>query len=152
MKLYDYIRPEFMNLDLQSRDKKAVIEELALPLAKYAEMERDELVKVLLERERLGSTGIGSGIAIPHGKVKGLDKLMIGFGLSSKGVSFEALDNRPAFLFFVIVTPEDSTGDHLKVLAKISRLLRKGNVREQLMKSSKTEDIIKLISDNDIDD
>lgn len=152
MKLYDHIRPEFMNLDLQSRDKKAVIEELAQPLAEFAEMDRDELVKTLLERERLGSTGIGKGIAIPHGKVKGLEKLMIGFGQSSKGVEFESLDNKPAFLFFVIVTPEDSTGDHLKILAKISKLLREDEIREKIMVSTKTDEILRIISENDIDD
>lgn len=149
MKLYDYIKPEFMNLDLQSMDKKGAIEELAAPLAEYAQIDRDELVKTLLERERLGSTGIGNGIAIPHGKVQDLKELMIGFGLSSKGVSFESMDDKPAYIFFVIVTPESSTGVHLRVLAKISKILRDKNIRDELMTASKKEAILKLIADND---
>jgi len=152
MKLIDYIKPEFMQLNLESRDKKGVIEELCQPLAEYSGVNRDNLVKILLERERLGSTGIGSSIAIPHGKVKGLEHLMIGFGLSSKGVNFEAIDSKPVYLFFVIITPEDSTGDHLKVLAKISKILRDKEVRSSIIKSAEKEEILKIISDNDSND
>ncbi|MDY0360240.1 MAG: PTS sugar transporter subunit IIA [Desulforegulaceae bacterium] len=152
MKLKNYILPEFIIMDLESRDKKAVLEELSKPLSAYSKIENDELVKILLERERLGSTGIGSGIAIPHGKVKGLDSLMIGFGLSKNGVNFESMDDKPAFIFFVIVTPEDSTGDHLRVLAKISKLLRDNNLRDQIKNASSYEDIIQIINENDADD
>jgi PTS system nitrogen regulatory IIA component len=152
MKLKNYILPEFIIMDLESRDKKAVLEELSKPLSAYSQIENDELVKILLERERLGSTGIGSGIAIPHGKVKGLKRLMIGFGLSKNGVNFESMDDKPAFIFFVIVTPEDSTGDHLRVLAKISKLLRDNNLRDQIKNASSYEDIIQIINENDADD
>ncbi|MCB9482191.1 MAG: PTS sugar transporter subunit IIA [Desulfobacteraceae bacterium] len=152
MKLKNYLLPQFINMDLESRDKKAVLEELAKPLSAYSGVDSDELVRTLLERERLGSTGIGSGIAIPHGKVKGLEKLMIGFGLSKNGVSFESMDDKPAFIFFVIVTPEDSTGDHLRVLAKISRLLRDGSLREQIKNASAYEEILDIITENDTDD
>lgn len=152
MKLENYLKPQFINMDLESRDKKAVLEELSKPLSTYSKIENDELVKILLERERLGSTGIGSGIAIPHGKVKGLDSLMIGFGLSKNGVNFESMDDKPAFIFFVIVTPEDSTGDHLKVLAKISRLLRDSNLRDQIKNASTHEELLDIIIENDTDD
>ncbi|MDY0132914.1 MAG: PTS sugar transporter subunit IIA [Desulforegulaceae bacterium] len=152
MKLKDYLLPEFINMDLKSRDKKAVLEELAVPLSKYSGIENNDLVKILLERERLGSTGIGKGIAIPHGKVAGLEKLMIGFGLSQNGVSFESIDDKPAFIFFTIVTPEDSSGDHLKVLAKISSILRDSSIRKQIKTASTSEEILDLIDENDPND
>ncbi|PID78296.1 MAG: PTS fructose transporter subunit IIA [Deltaproteobacteria bacterium] len=152
MKLYNYIKPDFINLDIKAKDKKGVIEELAAPLSEYAGIERDELVKTLLERERLGSTGIGKGIAIPHGKVKNLKELMIGFGLSPDGVNFDSIDNKPVFIFFVIITPDNSTGDHLRVLAKISRLLRENEIREEIIRVSDKEEVLKLIEDNDTND
>jgi PTS system nitrogen regulatory IIA component len=152
MELKNYLLPEFINMDLESRDKKSVLEELAAPLSKHSKIKSDELVKILLERERLGSTGIGKGIAIPHGKVKGLDKLMIGFGLSRKGVNFESMDDKPVFIFFVIITPEDSTGDHLKVLAKISKILRSDEIRQQIKNASDSEEILDIISEYEPND
>jgi len=152
MKLKNYLLPEFINMDLESRDKKAVLEELSKPLSACSGVDNDELVRTLLERERLGSTGIGKGIAIPHGKVKGLNNLMIGFGLSKNGVSFESMDDKPAFIFFLIVTPEDSTGDHLRVLAKISKILRDNNIREQIKNASTSDEVLDIIDENDADD
>ncbi|MGE4518145.1 MAG: PTS sugar transporter subunit IIA [Desulfobacteraceae bacterium] len=152
MKLKNYLLPEFINMDLESRDKKGVLEELAAPLSKHSGINNDELVKILLERERLGSTGIGNGIAIPHGKVKGLEKLMIAFGLSKNGVNFESMDDKPAYIFFVIVTPEDSTGDHLRVLAKISKILRDNAVKDQIKNASNSEEILDIINENEPND
>ena len=107
MKILDVLQPEAFLPELQSRTKQEVIEELSTPVAQLARVNPVQLVRVLLERERLGSTGIGGGIGIPHGKLPNLDHLIIGFGLSRKGVDFESLDGAPTRLFFLLVTPEN---------------------------------------------
>ena len=149
MKILDVLKKEAININLAARDKKGVLDELAAPVASAAGATKDQLVKVLLERERLGSTGIGGGIGIPHGKLKNLESLLLGFGLSRQGVNFESMDGRPTHIFFLLLTPEDSAGIHLKLLARISRLLKNDGFKERLMQSQTSEDIIAAISDED---
>ena len=151
MKILDVLQPESILVDLQAQDKKGVIEELAAPIAALTGVNHEELVRVLLERERLGSTGIGGGIGIPHGKLKKLDGLALGFGISRKGVDFESMDGRPTHIFFLLLTPENSAGIHLKLLARISRLLKNDAFKERLMQSQTSEDIIAAISEEDED-
>ena len=124
MKIIDVLNKDAILEDLKSTDKKGILEELVVPLAPKTNTSAENLVKILLERERLGSTGIGGGIGIPHGKLKNLDSLILGFGLSKKGVDFESMDSRPTHIFFLLITPENSTGLHLKLLARISRILK----------------------------
>lgn len=119
------------------------------PVARLAGVSREELVKVLLERERLGSTGIGGGIGIPHGKLKHLDQLIIGLGLSRKGVDFESLDGAPTRIFFLLVTPENSTGLHLKMLARISRVLKNEPFRERLLQAGDRDEIYRIVKEED---
>ncbi len=145
MKIIDVLRKESILIDLKATDKKGVLEELVAPVARIADAGAGEMVRVLLERERLGSTGIGNGIGIPHGKLKGLDQLVLGFGISRKGVDFESMDNRPTYLFFLLITPENSTGPHLKLLARISRILKEPAFRERLMGAGDPDEIIDLI-------
>ena len=102
-----------------------------------------------MERERLGSTGIGDGVALPHGKLRGLDKLLLSFGRSIDGLDFDSIDERPAYLFFLLLAPENSAGMHLKFLAKISRMLKDGNLRQRLMQAKSREEIYKVITDKD---
>ena len=122
MKILDVLPKDAILADLKAQDKKGILEELVEPISRLKEVNLEELVRVLMERERLGSTGIGSGIGIPHGKLRDLDGLVLGFGLSRKGVDFESMDNRPTHIFFLLVTPENSTGLHLKLLARISKI------------------------------
>ncbi|NIW00604.1 PTS transporter subunit EIIA, partial [Candidatus Saccharibacteria bacterium] len=124
MKILDVMPKEAILDDLKSQNKKGLLEELVTPLAASTGLNSDDLVRVLMERERLGSTGIGGGIGIPHGKIKDLESLVLGFGLSRKGIDFESIDGEPTHIFFVLITPEDSTGLHLKLLARISRILK----------------------------
>jgi PTS system nitrogen regulatory IIA component len=124
MKILDVLSKDAINIDLKARDKKGVIDELVAPVAAIAGASQEGLVKVLMERERLGSTGIGGGIGIPHGKLKDIESLMLGFGISRRGVDFESMDGRPTHIFFLLLTPENSAGVHLKLLARISRLLK----------------------------
>lgn len=102
-----------------------------------------------MDRERLGSTGIGGGIGIPHGKLKDLDSLVLGFGLSRKGVDFESMDGRPTYIFFLLVTPENSTGLHLKLLARISRILKNEPFRERLLNAANRDEILSIIQEED---
>ena len=151
MKILDKLPQAAILCDLTARDKKAVIEEMALPVAKAAGVGHEELVRVLMERERLGSTGIGGGIGIPHGKMRGIDDLILGFGLSRQGVEFESMDGKPAHLFFLLVTPEDSAGLHLAMLARISRLLKNDVVKDNLIDAPNRERVIQIISEVDED-
>jgi PTS system nitrogen regulatory IIA component len=149
MKILDLLKKEAIIPDLKSRTKKEVLEELVAPVARLTEIDTDDLVKVLLERERLGSTGIGGGIGIPHGKLRNLENLIIGFGLSRNGVDFESLDGEPTRIFFLLVTPENSTGLHLKLLARISRILKNEPFKERLLQASGTNEIYTIIKEED---
>jgi len=149
MKILDVLNVDTINVDLKARDKKGILDELVTPVAEIAGASQEKLVKVLLERERLGSTGIGGGIGIPHGKLKNLEELILGFGLSRQGVDFESLDNRPTHIFFLLLTPESSTGVHLKMLARISRLLKNDGFKERLMQAEKAQEVIAVIEEED---
>jgi PTS system nitrogen regulatory IIA component len=149
MKILDVLPKDAILADLKAQDKKGILEELVEPISLLKEVNREELVRVLMERERLGSTGIGSGIGIPHGKLRDLDGLVLGFGLSRKGVDFESMDNRPTHIFFLLVTPENSTGLHLKLLARISKILKHDPFRERLLKAADRDEIYTIIKEED---
>ena len=151
MKILDVLKKETILVDLKSKDKKGVIDELVTPVAKLAGIEHKKLVRVLMEREQLGSTGIGGGIGIPHGKLKGMDSLILGFGLSRSGIDFESMDGKPTYIFFLLVTPENSTGLHLKLLAQISRLLKKEMFKESLLKAADRDEVLTIIEAEDED-
>jgi PTS system nitrogen regulatory IIA component len=149
MRILDALKKEAIVSDLQAVDKKGVLEELSGPVSELFNIEKDDLVNILMERESLGSTGIGGGIGIPHGKLKNLDTLLLGFGLSRRGVDFESLDGRPTHIFFLLVTPENSTGLHLKLLARISRVLKNDPFKAKLMAAGNSADIISIIAEED---
>jgi PTS system nitrogen regulatory IIA component len=151
MKILEVLHKETIITDLKSTDKKEVLEELAAPVATMTGVDREKLVRILMEREKLGSTGIDGGIGIPHGKLKALDSPVIGFGLSKKGVNFESMDGRPTHIFFLLCTPENSTGLHLKLLARISRLLKNEGLKNKLKKVSTKEEVISIIEADDED-
>ena len=149
MKILEVLQKDAILADLKAADKKGIIEELVTPLAGLAKTDTENLVNVLLERERLGSTGIGGGIGIPHGKLKDLDALLLGFGLSRNGVDFESMDGRPTYIFFLLITPENSTGLHLKLLSRISRLLKNDLFKERLCNAANSQEIYSIIEEND---
>ncbi|MGD8835669.1 MAG: PTS sugar transporter subunit IIA [Desulfobacteraceae bacterium] len=151
MKIMDVLSTNAINVDLKARDKKGILDELAAPVAEETGTSHDKLVKVLMERERLGSTGIGGGIGIPHGKLKSLESLILGFGISRQGIDFESMDGRPTHIFFILLTPESSAGVHLKLLARISRLLKNDGVKERLMQAQAPQDVITIIQEEDED-
>jgi len=149
MKILDVLKEETIISELTARDKKGVLQELTGPVAQVSGANQDEMVRVLLERERLGSTGIGTGVAIPHGKLGSLDSLLVGFGRSRKGIDFDAIDGKPAHLFFLLMAPENSTGAHLRMLARISRLLKDSALRQSLMDAADRHELYRLIENED---
>lgn len=151
MRILDVLSKETINVDLKARDKKGVLNELTAPIAQLVGAQQDELVRVLLDRERLGSTGIGGGIGIPHGKFKNLESLVLGFGLSRQGIDFESMDGRPTHIFFLLLTPENSAGLHLKLLARISRMLKSDDLKERLMQAEQPDDVVSIVKEDDED-
>lgn len=150
MKLRTILKKVAVSGDLKATDKKGVLEELAQLSAKvYPELSADKVLEVLLEREKLGSTGVGNGVAIPHGKIAGLNSIVAIFGRSKKGIEFQSHDHKPAMLFFVLLAPENVVGNHLQALARLSRLLKGESVRNRLfeVKDENLFDI--LISEDD---
>lgn len=150
MKIVEFLNEKAVTADLKADTKEGVIRELVDVLAKAEGIKnKEELVKVLLNREALGSTGIGQGVGIPHGKTNAVKKLVAAFGVCHAGVDFEALDGEPVYLFFLLVAPEDSAGPHLKGLARISRLLKDKFFRESLKQLTDEKTILKLIREED---
>ncbi len=146
VRIRDFLHDDLVVEQIKATDKTGVINEFS-ELLRARDKVRDsaELVRVLLDREALGTTGIGDGVAIPHGKLRGLSEMVIAFGRSSQGVDFEALDGKPVSLFFLLVTPDDDPGGHLKTLARISRLLKSPSLRENLRHAAHKEEIQRLI-------
>jgi PTS system nitrogen regulatory IIA component len=149
MKIIEFLHPGAVVGQLVGTSAQAVLAELARPLATTHKLDAQRLLDTLVEREKLGSTGIGDGIAIPHGKVPGLPVLMASFGRSIKGVDFSAIDGRPTYLFFTLFAPENSAGAHLKALARISRIFKNPAFRESIMKASDAAEIYRLIEAED---
>jgi len=136
--------------ELAARDKEGVLAELAEGIARETPgLKAEEILRVLRDRERLGSTGIGEGFAIPHGKMKELTRIIIAFGRSKEGIPFDSLDGKPAFYFFVLIAPEESAGLHLKALAKISRFIKDAAFKEHLFQASDAEALWKVIEAED---
>ncbi|MGM0452122.1 MAG: PTS sugar transporter subunit IIA [Thermodesulfobacteriota bacterium] len=151
MRILDFLYKQTILTDLKSTDKKGVIDELAQPVAEVSHVNHREIVRVLIERERLGSTGIGEGIAIPHGKLGGIEQLILGFGRSRQGVNFDALDGQPTYLFFLLMSPDNSTGLHLRLLARISKLLKEDSFKQRLQHVNDAETVIRAIEEVDTD-
>ncbi len=150
MKILDILNEDCIIPELRSQNKRGVLEELTGALLNFkANLDKEALVEVLLERERLGSTGIGDGIAIPHGKIQDLDELILSFGRSTRGIEFDSMDGRPTHLFFLLIAPENSAGIHLRALAKISRLLKSAHFRQRLMEAGNREGIFQVIQEED---
>ena len=150
MDITDLIKKEFIIEELKSKTKKEVLLELSeVFLQGDVTVNCDAMVEVLLDREKLGSTGIGDGIAIPHGKLPGLENLIVSFGRTIEGIDFDSLDGKPVHIFFLLMAPENSAGQHLKALAKISRMLKEDVFRKELMEAKTSDEIYSLIDKKD---
>lgn len=152
MKITDVLNAKAISIDLKSTDKEGVVKELVNLLADSGAIEkrhRNKIIEVLMAREALGSTAIGQGIAIPHGKTDSSKKLVGCIGVSKEGINFDSLDGEPAFIFFLLVAPIDSAGPHLKALARISRLLKDKFIRDSLKSASDAKALMKIIQHED---
>ncbi len=152
MKVDDFLNWKAVATDLRSKDKKGVIREMVDLVARAGEIrpkDKEPLVKILLERELLGSTGIGQGVGIPHGKSPGIKKLIGAVAISKEGVNFDSLDGEPAYIFFLLLAPQDSAGPHLKALARISRLLKDKYFRDVLRNARSGKELLSLIVKED---
>ncbi|HEX5064769.1 MAG TPA: PTS sugar transporter subunit IIA [Myxococcota bacterium] len=150
MKIMEILAKDAVLLDLGVRSKREVLAEMAAALAKVEpQIEAGRLLEVLLEREALQSTGIGEGVAIPHGKLPGLDRLVATFARSVAGVDFDSIDGQPTHHFFLLVVPEHSGGQYLKALARISRFFRDAAFRRKLAEGETLDDVIRAIEEED---
>jgi len=151
MRILDFLCPTSIIASLDATSKEEALAELVEPIVEAnRHLDKPGLIKTLLDRENLGSTGIGGGVAIPHGKFEGLKHLTASFGRSVRGVDFESMDNKPAHLFFLLVAPKNSAGDHLKALARISRLFKDPLLKDGLQHAESAEEIFELIREWDL--
>ncbi|MCQ8782204.1 PTS IIA-like nitrogen regulatory protein PtsN [Mangrovibrevibacter kandeliae] len=142
----DLIDQEAVLPALKANSKKQVLQELAEAAAERTGLPERDIFDTILQRERLGSTGVGNGIAIPHGKLEGLDRLWGIFARLTKPVEFDALDDQPVDLVFLLLAPENAGADHLKALSKVARLLRNPDMVEKLRTSRDASAIYALIT------
>ena len=152
MKFNDFVSVEAIRADLAAEDKESVIRELVTALvdsAQIKEDEQDSIVKAIMKREELGSTGIGRGVAVPHTKHPSVDRLVGTVGVSSEGVDFNSLDGEKVQLFFLLISPPDRPGDHLRALENISRQLRDDTFCRFLKQSKTAQDIQNLLEEAD---
>ena len=149
MKITDFLSRETIVPALASRDKNAALEEMAEYLGATHHLDRNKVLKVLLERERISTTAIGEGVAIPHGKLNGVERVVGVFARSPEGIDFASLDGAPTHLFFVLVAPENAAADHLKALARISRLLKDEAFRRRLMAGQSSQELYTTILEED---
>lgn len=152
MKFSDFVSTKSICAELSSSDKESVISELVDALQAAGDIkpsDREDIIKAIMKREELGSTGIGRGIAVPHTKHPSVDKLVGTVGVSSDGVDFESLDGEKVQLFFLLVSPPDRPGDHLRALENISRQLRDETFCRFLKQSKNADDIVQLLDEAD---
>lgn len=146
MKLAEYLDRDLIISDLSARTKSEVLAELVSPLAaKFPDLDPKRVAQVLMDREMLGTTGIGDGIAIPHGKLDSIDQVLVIVGRSRAGVDFASLDHKPASIFFTVLAPSSVVGLHLKLLATVSRLLKDASFRQAFANSPDRDGLWQLL-------
>ena len=147
MQLVEYLEEDYILPDLKSKSKTDVLKELLTPLSNNdPDFSYEKSHKILMERESLGSTGIGDGVAIPHGKMEDLEDIKLIVGRSFDGVDFAAIDNKPCYIFFLVLAPEQVAGLHLRILAQISRMVKDPEFRQTFMEVEGAKGIWDLLS------
>ncbi|MDR2709192.1 MAG: PTS sugar transporter subunit IIA [Elusimicrobiota bacterium] len=151
MKIMDFLSPQAVIIDLKATDKKSAIIELVEKLKETKGVEKtDEIIDVVLEREKLGSTGIGQGVAIPHGKTDVISEQAGVLGISKKGIEFNSLDGEAVNIIFLLVGPVEVAGQHLKALSRISRLFKDKFLRQAIKNAKDAQEVIKIIQMEDV--
>jgi PTS system nitrogen regulatory IIA component len=150
MKIVDYLKEDCIITNLKSRDKEGVLRELIKLLEKNGYVkDGDKILETVLEREKLGSTGIGQGIAIPHAKTEQINDIVCALGISQNGIDFDSLDGEPVYIVFLVLAPTKSIGQHLKTLAKIARLLKDKVFRNALRNAKSPSEALKIIKEDE---
>ena len=151
VKITDYITEDLIDLDLKSKNRESILVELSklLERSKNILVEDNDIYKALVDREKLGSTGIGKGVAIPHAKTESAKELTVAFGISRKGIDFNSMDDEEVHIFFVFASPNKDSQIYLKVLARISRLIREENFRQNLMDCKTAKEVISCIAEKE---
>jgi len=150
VKITDFLSVQTVIPSIASQEKNAVLQELAEGLAAYyRNLDQKKVLDVLLDRERISTTAIGEGVAIPHGKLPNVERVLGLFARSLEGVDFASLDGAPTHLFFVLIAPENAAADHLKALARISRLLKDDVFRRRLLAGKSSQELFTLIAEED---
>jgi PTS system nitrogen regulatory IIA component len=149
MLLSDFISSDFVVASLKAKTKKQLLQDLSARAARLTGLQERDIFDVLLQRERLGSTGLGHGIAIPHGKIAGLKRIVGIFARLAEPVDFDAVDGQPGDIVFLLLAPEGAGADHLKALARISRLLREGSAVDKLRASRDAAALYAVLTENE---
>jgi PTS system nitrogen regulatory IIA component len=150
VKILDFLKEGEVTADLQGTDKLAVLRELSHKLVEPCQVaSEEEILQVLLDREKLESTGIGEGFAVPHGRLRKLKHFILSFGRSIPGVDFDAIDHKPSHLFFVVMAPEHSAANNLKLLSRIVTLLKDTSFRKRLLEARSQQELFQIISEED---
>jgi len=146
IKITEFLTKKTIDIDLKATDKKRVIEELVNLLVKEKQVkDLEKAVASILEREKIGTTGIGQGVAIPHGRVDEVERLVGAFGISKRGIDFDALDGEPVHLIFLLLSPPESGGQHLRALSKISRLFKDKFFKQMLLEAKTVDEVFKIL-------
>lgn len=146
MQLDQFFKIEYINANLSARNKSDVLQEMVdTVISGGVGLNGSSAVEVLKKRENLGTTGIGEGVAIPHGKISDLGNITIAFGKSTEGISYDAVDGKPVHLLFMLLAPENTASQHLKILANISRMLKEADFREKLLNTESDRDLYEII-------
>lgn len=150
MKITDFLTVDAILPKIANKEKNAVLAEMASLFAScYPELDEAQVVQVLMDRERISTTAIGEGVAIPHGKLANAERIFGIFCRSPEGIDFASLDGEPTYLFFVLIAPEGAAADHLKALARISRLLKDESFRARLLASDTRDELFAIITAED---
>jgi PTS system nitrogen regulatory IIA component len=149
MLLSDFISSDSVVASLKVKTKKQLLQDLAARAARLTGLQERDIFDVLLQRERLGSTGLGQGIAIPHGKIAGLKRIVGIFARLAEPVDFDAVDGQPVDIVFLLLAPEGAGADHLKALARISRLLREGSAVDKLRASRDASALYAVLTESE---
>jgi PTS system nitrogen regulatory IIA component len=150
VKITDFLTRDRVIAELTGKEKSAILKEMADQLAgSESGLEPTQILQVLEDREKISTTAIGEGVAIPHGKLPNVQKVSAVFARSLQGVDFASLDGEPTYLFFTLIAPQDAAADHLKALARISRLLKDPDLRRRLMAAATSQELYHTIAVED---
>ena len=150
MKLADFLEVKTVIPKLKSNTKQDVIKEIADNISHFhPNINNERLIEALFDREKLCSTALDSGVAVPHAKISGIAEIIIGFGRSREGIAFESLDKKPTNFFITLIAPEDASGIHIELLARISKMFRNQDLRSKLMICNSEEEIFQTITSED---